>query len=275
MESLLECPVCYETMKPPILQCIKGHSLCGNCCDPSKLTKCPTCRSAMSTTRNYQLEQIIKQMKLDSKVKCPFAEEGCQFVLKASEMLEHKKECRYRMFECEGKKYCGWNCNWTGPIDKICDHFKTEHTLLEFKGAYKKDLDLKENTKHVAAIDFGKRSHIFWMKSKVDVEKEKCFWVFQRIGLEKQAANFYYEFELCDGPVRKLKVSEFCEGDVREAEDIFKSEKCVSIPFNLIKNYIDKSGKINFRYRIMKYNSEHPVAALQDKTTGNIKNERV
>ena len=45
--SLLECPVCYDYITPPIKQCIKGHLVCSSCYQ--KLTNCPTCREELST----------------------------------------------------------------------------------------------------------------------------------------------------------------------------------------------------------------------------------
>ena len=32
LRSILECPVCYNTMFPPIRQCSEGHNFCDKCC---------------------------------------------------------------------------------------------------------------------------------------------------------------------------------------------------------------------------------------------------
>lgn len=45
LQALLECPVCTETVLPPIYQCKNGHLLCSNC--RPKLNNCPTCRVPM------------------------------------------------------------------------------------------------------------------------------------------------------------------------------------------------------------------------------------
>ena len=45
LASLFECPVCFDYVLPPILQCQSGHLVCANC--RPKLTCCPTCRGAL------------------------------------------------------------------------------------------------------------------------------------------------------------------------------------------------------------------------------------
>lgn len=43
--SLLECPVCLETIPPPAFQCCNGHTLCSGC--RSLTDRCPVCRVAL------------------------------------------------------------------------------------------------------------------------------------------------------------------------------------------------------------------------------------
>lgn len=45
LASLFECPVCFDYVLPPILQCQSGHLVCSNC--RPKLTGCPTCRGPL------------------------------------------------------------------------------------------------------------------------------------------------------------------------------------------------------------------------------------
>ena len=45
LASLFECPVCFDYVLPPILQCHAGHLVCSNC--RPKLTCCPTCRGQL------------------------------------------------------------------------------------------------------------------------------------------------------------------------------------------------------------------------------------
>ncbi|XP_066143798.1 uncharacterized protein [Euwallacea fornicatus] len=58
---LLECPVCFESMKDKIEVCKKGHSVCVRC--KAKLLRCPICRSEFDGTRNFSLEKVVKNLK--------------------------------------------------------------------------------------------------------------------------------------------------------------------------------------------------------------------
>lgn len=86
----------------------------------------------------------------------------------------------------------------------------------------------------------------------MDVAAQKAYWIFQYVGPKKQAKYYEYEFEVKDGDVRKFKVNEYCEGDTADLDEIFKKEKCVTMSFNTIKNYVDSNGELHFKYRIMK-----------------------
>lgn len=56
----LACPVCYELFGDRILQCSLGHSICSNCF--SKTSLCAQCRQPYTGTRNFLLEEMVKQL---------------------------------------------------------------------------------------------------------------------------------------------------------------------------------------------------------------------
>ena len=67
LASLFECPVCFDYVLPPILQCQSGHLVCANC--RPKLTCCPTCRGPLGNIRNLGMEKVSwlfcnKQLKV-------------------------------------------------------------------------------------------------------------------------------------------------------------------------------------------------------------------
>ena len=58
IEGLLECPVCFVSIKStPIHQCANGHIVCKHCI--SKLKNCPICRNDSTIARNLIFEQIV------------------------------------------------------------------------------------------------------------------------------------------------------------------------------------------------------------------------
>ncbi|XP_022257053.1 E3 ubiquitin-protein ligase Siah1-like isoform X2 [Limulus polyphemus] len=58
--SLFECPVCFEFVLPPILQCQNGHLVCSTC--RQKITCCPTCRAPIEIIRNLTLEKVASNI---------------------------------------------------------------------------------------------------------------------------------------------------------------------------------------------------------------------
>lgn len=54
--AALECPVCLDTIPPPVIQCLNGHLVCMKC--RVRADKCPVCRQRYSTGRSLIGEQV-------------------------------------------------------------------------------------------------------------------------------------------------------------------------------------------------------------------------
>lgn len=229
------------------------------------LSVCPLCRGNFSKTRNLALEQLIEMSRdvkeiprernnSTSKIKCKYESKGCKFILVEEEVVQHETECRYRQFECEGKKFCGWKCTWKGEYNEIQNHFKTSHkqrTFMNFKTEVSLKLDFNFDVRDVHLIDFMNGKCFFWYKHKISTKEQKAYWTFQLIGREILSHNFYYEFEIFKGPTRKLKVSEVCDNDTADTEEIFKKEKCVALSFQTLRNFLNEKNELSFKFRIM------------------------
>lgn len=89
----------------------------------------------------------------------------------------------------------------------------------------------------------------------MDCTAKKLYWVFQYVGPRNQAKYYKYEFEVIFGEIKKFKITDYCESDAVDAEEIFKEEKCVVMSFQTVKNYLDENGELKFRFRIMNSNA--------------------
>jgi len=91
LPEVLECPVCYECMEPPIRLCRNGHSICSKC--RPRLNNCPICRRTILLTRNFALEAVAEQCL----EKCGNCDVGCN-VKKTSvqDIINHMEICPYR-----------------------------------------------------------------------------------------------------------------------------------------------------------------------------------
>ena len=58
-----ECPVCYESMRPParILQCVNGHLTCVDCAKKVERFDCPTCKQEFAG-RATAMEQFLRTL---------------------------------------------------------------------------------------------------------------------------------------------------------------------------------------------------------------------
>ncbi|XP_076205378.1 E3 ubiquitin-protein ligase SIAH1 isoform X3 [Aptenodytes patagonicus] len=90
LASLFECPVCFDYVLPPILQCQSGHLVCSNC--RPKLTCCPTCRGPLGSIRNLAMEKVANSVLFP----CKYASSGCEITLPHTEKAEHEELCVIR-----------------------------------------------------------------------------------------------------------------------------------------------------------------------------------
>ncbi|XP_019867837.1 E3 ubiquitin-protein ligase sina isoform X1 [Aethina tumida] len=258
-DKIMECPICLDPMRAPIIQCERGHNMCGDCVSDNKVQKCPTCRGKLTKVRSYQLEQLIESVQKHMKMGCCNGSRGCKFILSAEDKSAHELECKYRIFKCEASRFAKLNCNWTGTLDEMFKHFEESHynQKMTFKTEAEMKINLTNNYVDVQMIPFFNGAQYFFYKHKVDVDAKKVYWVFQLIGSKCQAEHYYYEFEIYRGRLRKYKVTEICENDITPTEDIFKRGKCVVVPFEVIENFMDEKEEIQFKFRLMSLKKEN------------------
>lgn len=91
-QDLLEefqCTICTEYMFPPIIECGRGHAICGTC--SAKLKFCPECKDGLIYRRNFALEALHGKLSFP----CKHSDKGCHFYAKPNKLKEHEKSCTY------------------------------------------------------------------------------------------------------------------------------------------------------------------------------------
>lgn len=58
--AAMECPICFDTIPPPVIQCQNGHLICATCRRRSE--RCPVCREKYSPGRSLIAEQIFTSL---------------------------------------------------------------------------------------------------------------------------------------------------------------------------------------------------------------------
>uniref|UniRef100_A0A0A8Y551 RING-type E3 ubiquitin transferase n=1 Tax=Arundo donax TaxID=35708 RepID=A0A0A8Y551_ARUDO len=139
----LDCPVCYEPLRPPIFQCGIGHVLCTTC--RARLNKCPLC-SRTAFDRCFCMECVVDSVA----VPCLYAKNGCTKKIIYFDKKKHESVCRHRPCFCPDS-----GCSFTGPAAALLDHFTTHHKWPSkaFKYYEQFDLLVKPSPQVLHALD--------------------------------------------------------------------------------------------------------------------------
>ncbi|KAL3846260.1 hypothetical protein ACJIZ3_003663 [Penstemon smallii] len=120
VHDLLQCPICANSMYPPIHQCPNGHTLCTNC--KRVHNYCPNCRSELGNIRCLALEKVAEALQLP----CKYQNLGCRDLFPYYNKLKHEKRCSFRPYICP---YASSECSVTGDIPYLVDHIKEDHSV--------------------------------------------------------------------------------------------------------------------------------------------------
>lgn len=125
--SILECPVCFEYIIPPIYQCHNQHLICFNC--QKKQTHCPVCRVKLQNERNLCMEKVTEYISYP----CKYEGDGCNVTLSVCEKENHERACLTK-----GQHHCSLltregnvsQCDWIGPFGEADSHIRQKHSHL-------------------------------------------------------------------------------------------------------------------------------------------------
>ncbi|KAL1439413.1 hypothetical protein MTO96_010232 [Rhipicephalus appendiculatus] len=199
MLSLFECPVCLDSVLPPIVQCRNGHLVCATC--RANVDTCPVCREQLDDIRNLALERIAERVKFP----CKFKSSGCTLMLSVADKLLHQSICLFRSFRCP---YPSGKCKWQGSADEIRGHLVSSHPFVKtFKG---KEMMLCVQANGADAISYWMQVQLCFQceflvvlrRRPIDDERWRYCAVVQMIDQDDNAANafaYHLEFNGLDG----------------------------------------------------------------------------
>jgi E3 ubiquitin-protein ligase SIAH1 len=141
VHELLECPVCTNSMYPPIHQCPNGHTLC-SCCKLRVHNRCPTCRYELGNIRCLALEKVAESLELP----CRFQSLGCPDIFPYYSKLKHESQCTFRPYNCP---YAGSECSVKGDIAWLVAHLRDEHKVDMHNGCTFNHRYVKSNPQEV------------------------------------------------------------------------------------------------------------------------------
>ncbi|KAF3705447.1 E3 ubiquitin-protein ligase Siah2 [Channa argus] len=201
LTALFECPVCFDYVLPPILQCQAGHLVCNPC--RQKLSCCPTCRGPLSPSiRNLAMEKVASTLPFP----CKYSLAGCLLSLHHSEKPDHEEVCEFRPYTCPCP---GATCKWHGSLEAVMPHLMHAHkSITTLQG--EDIVFLATDINLPGAVDWVMMQSCFSHHFMLVLEKQEkyeghqqFFAVVLLIGTRKQAENFAYRLEL-NGSRRRL-----------------------------------------------------------------------
>ena len=140
--ELLTCSICLEYFSKPVLECMKGHSLCNTCFQKLPYPpKCPTCRSVYSSEpgRNLALEELLGSIYLEC------SHQGCQSTPSLADKRVHERYCMHnRLIDCPVlllRQVQHTSCPWQGQVDQFEDHALYHNLQIKTEGTKEVQID--------------------------------------------------------------------------------------------------------------------------------------
>ncbi|KAK9266015.1 hypothetical protein L1049_010752 [Liquidambar formosana] len=116
--EVLDCSICYDSLKIPVYQCENGHIACSPCC--IKLgNRCPSCSFPIGYNRCRAIEKVLESVKTS----CKNIKYGCRETVSYNKKHDHEEACIYAPCSCPLP-----DCNFIGSSKQLSQHFSLKHS---------------------------------------------------------------------------------------------------------------------------------------------------
>ncbi|CAM0879753.1 unnamed protein product [Alopecurus aequalis] len=154
--DILDCPVCFHPLRPPVFKCTVGHTICSSCHD--KLPdKCHFCSLPTVYSRCHMVEHVIESIK----VACSNGNHGCTARITYYQKEEHEKGCPHAPCFCPVA-----GCSFGGPTVMLMDHFSSKHESHPLKDPYNKVFRIRIHVGSTVLV--GKDGRLFLFNMVLD-----------------------------------------------------------------------------------------------------------
>ncbi|EPS57190.1 hypothetical protein M569_17631, partial [Genlisea aurea] len=185
--DVLDCPICFLALNPPVYQCVNGHVACDSCCKKMK-NKCGSCSFSIGYNRCRALEKVMESLEF----KCSNHSYGCLARLKNSERVHHEKACP--CIPC----LCPCCSNYKASRKDLYTHLQKEHASsvekIRFGVASMLCLDAIEG--HIVLVEEGE-GFLFVLSCSVNADWSSGYVVC--IAPNNSERDFVYELSAEDG----------------------------------------------------------------------------
>uniref|UniRef100_A0A7N0SZR9 RING-type E3 ubiquitin transferase n=1 Tax=Kalanchoe fedtschenkoi TaxID=63787 RepID=A0A7N0SZR9_KALFE len=116
--EVLDCTICYDSLKIPVFQCENGHIACSSCCTRIK-NKCPSCSFPIGYNRCRAIEKVIESVK----VLCQNSLYGCSERPSLNVRKDHEDKCIHTPSTCPIS-----GCSFLGSCQQLSRHCSARHS---------------------------------------------------------------------------------------------------------------------------------------------------
>jgi len=253
--SELKCPVCMEYMRPPIMLCENGHSIC-NICRP-KVPHCPNCGHQFLNTRNVALEKLATE----AKYPCVYRKYGCRKIYSFYGIFKHQEKCKYISKPCPINELNIGHCIWTGIKSSMRSHLKGAHPnmCMEYYGLGQASFTIRgvtPNTKNYKFILA--HNDVFCICS--EIKNGLLYSVLQYFGPAEKAANHRYKVEFFNKERTEIiSVTRLARSWGEDLSEVYNSGNCVKLypeQYNLFANEGSEMA-LSMEILTVKHNKTH------------------
>jgi E3 ubiquitin-protein ligase SIAH1 len=216
----LECPVCFEYMKPPISMCENGHSICNDC--KPKLNNCPFCRKSFLNVRNLALESLST-------------------VLVSSNNSPKNSDSSQKNYKCPFATISNEDCVWNGSLLDMKNHIKDSHSdgnnMHESTGRFNVILtNLSSENHYRKVVSIG--DQLFYVVWKIKDGRFFCSVLY--VGAKKKSSKFTYTFSITtENGLKKISMSFQTQSVVKSMEHVFTPGDCVLLHYDTVLKFLN------------------------------------
>ncbi|VEN37918.1 unnamed protein product, partial [Callosobruchus maculatus] len=219
--QLLECPVCYNYLTPPVGQCVQGHVVCPTCFD--RLDRCPVCRSRKS-------------------------EAGALFL----ERKEHEAICEFAPLLCPLRLL---DCFWEGDKDDLVDHLKSRHPERIIFSNTENFVcrSVLGGTCLLMVVLFHTEDTLFRAYWQFDRQEALMKFSICQIDRSKKEEEFYYSISLLDIHTEKetLKLTTKCYISNEVQQEKMENTDFVAFEYDILRKATTEFGDVKCKKRCL------------------------
>ncbi|CAB4042553.1 E3 ubiquitin- ligase NRDP1 [Paramuricea clavata] len=131
VDAHFHCSICYNVLKEPMMCRNNEHIFCRGCITEHLTVNshtCPECNEDLTVETLRKAPRLVSNYLSELKIKCDFANRGCQEFIRLEELDSHVENCGFAPVKCSSEE-CGMLINKREIIlheSTVCEYRKVK-----------------------------------------------------------------------------------------------------------------------------------------------------